>query len=270
MSHKISPFPGMDPYLESPAHWSDFHGHFVPQLAEAINQRLPDNYVARIGEHVSVVMPVAEPPSAQSFFPDVTLIRSSREANSGAAGGTAVAAPPEPVIMTNVEFADEHTEAYVRIVRLPGQELVTVLELISPTNKYGDGRGEYMRKRKEFLRQPVNLVELDLLRAGVRVAFARPLPPGHYYGFVSRSSGTHLTEAYAWTVRESFPRLPIPLRAPDPDVLIDLNEPFAAAYERGRYWKLINYAEPPPPPPFGGDDAQWVAATARGRREDAP
>jgi hypothetical protein len=254
----------MDPYLESPAHWSDFHGHFVPQLAEAINQRLPDNYVARIGEHVSVVMPVSEPPGAQSFLPDVTVIRSTRAASTGSSARTAIAAPPEPVMMTNVELAEEHSEAYVRIVRLPAQELVTVLELISPTNKYGDGRGEYMRKRHEFLRQPVNLVELDLLRAGVRVAFARPLPPAHYYAFVSRSSGTRVTGAYAWTVRYPFPRLPIPLRTPDPDVVIDLNEPFAAAYNRGRYWKLIKYADVPPPPPFGGEDANWVSTTARG------
>jgi hypothetical protein len=197
----------MDPYLESPAHWADFHGHFVPQLAEAINERLPDNYVARIGEHVSVVMPVSEPPAAHSFFPDVSVLRSTRDPASGVtSGGTAVATPPAPVMMTNVESVDEHTEAYVRIVRLPHQELVTVLELISPTNKYGDGRGEYMRKRQEVLRQPVNLVELDLLRA--RVAFERPLPPGHYYSFVSRSKDTHLTGACAWTVRDHSPCCP--------------------------------------------------------------
>jgi hypothetical protein len=252
----------MDPYLESPAHWSDFHGHFVSLLAEAINRRLPDNYVARIGEHVSVVMPVSEPPGAQSFFPDVTVMQSARKA-SRAASATAVAAPPELVMVQNLEYVEEHTEAYVRIVRLPGQELVTVLELISPTNKYGDGRGEYRKKRQQFLRQPVNLVELDLLRAGVRVEFAHPLPPGHYYALISRASDTRMTGACAWTVRDRLPALPVPLRAPDPDVLVDLNEPFAAAYERRHYWKVIDYTAPPPPPPFGGDDAAWVAATAR-------
>lgn len=262
-----SPFPGMDPYLESPAHWSDFHAHFVPQLAESINRRLPDNYVARIGEHVSVVMPVAEPPAAQSFYPDVSVLRADRSATAGdeggeTAAGTAVAAPPDPVLMTNVAHADEWTEAYVRIVRLPEQELVTVIELISPTNKYGDGRGDYVRKRLEFLRQPVNLVELDLLRAGVRLEFDRPLPPGHYYAFVSRAASALTTGAYAWTVRDRLPTLPVPLRPPDPDVVVDLNEPFAAAYALGRYWKLIDYAKPPPPPPFGGSDAEWVEATA--------
>lgn len=264
-----SPFPGMDPYLESPAHWSDFHGRFVPLFADAINQRLPANCLARIGEHVSVVMPVSEPPAAgQTFYPDVAVLRSTRDPDpSGGGGGvataTAVMAPPRHVTMTNVEFADERTEAYVRIVRLPEQELITVIDLISPTNKYGDGRGEYTRKRQEFLRQPVNMVELDLLRAGVRLAFDRPLPQGHYFSFVSRSTRPNVTDAYPWTVRERLPAVPIPLRAPDPDVVVDLNEPFAAAYERGRYWKLIDYTQPPPPPPFTGGDVAWVSEVVR-------
>ena len=257
-----SPFPGMDPYLESPAHWSDFHGHFVPELAEAINQRLPENYVARLGEHVSVVASVASPPESQTFYPDVTVTRAPSGA-AGQPGGAAVLSMPAPVTLENVVFTDERTESYVRIVRLPDQELVTVLELLSPTNKYGDGRGEYMQKRREFLRQPVNVVELDLLRAGVRMEFARPLPPGHYYAFVSRASRPRLTDVHAWAVRDPMPAVPVPLLPPDGDLAVDLAPAFAEAYARGRYWRLIDYTNPPPPPLFGGPDAEWVAETAR-------
>ena len=37
---------------------------------------------------------------------------------------------------------------------------------------------------------------------------------------------------------------PIPLRNPDPDVLTDLGEVFAVAYERGRYDNVIDYESP--------------------------
>ena len=43
-----SPFPGMDPYLEDPAFWADFHAAFLTYLRDAINERLPDNYEARV------------------------------------------------------------------------------------------------------------------------------------------------------------------------------------------------------------------------------
>jgi hypothetical protein len=261
-----SPFPGMDPYLESPAHWSDFHGHLVPELAEAINQLLPENYVARLGEHVSVVAPVTTPPESQIFYPDVTTTRARHGSGTpGHAGGAATATltVPEAVTVENVIFADERTESYVRIVRLPDQELVTVLELLSPTNKYGDGRGEYMQKRREFLRQPVNVVELDLIRAGPRIEFSRPLPPGHYYAFVTRASRARFTDVYTWTVRDRMPPIPVPLLPPDGDVVVDLAPAVAEAYARGRYWRLIDYTKPAPPPLFGGPDAEWVAGTAR-------
>lgn len=256
-----NPFPGMDPYLESPTHWSDFHARFVPLLADAINDRLPENYIARVGEHVTVVSPVLDVPGGPGFVPDVAVMRA--EGTASAAGPSAAVAMPPAVTLTNVEFVDPHTEAYVQILRLPEQELVTVLELLSPTNKYGDGRGEYMRKRREFLRQPVSMVELDLLRAGVRIGFAQTLPTGHYYCFVSRASRPGFTDAHAWGVRSRLPTIPVPLRAPDGDAVVDLGEPFAEAYARGRYWKLIDYSKPPPPPPFSPEDAEWVAQTAR-------
>src|SRR3954471_1069598 len=201
-----SPFPGMDPYLESPTHWSDFHARFVSSLADAINDRVPGNYIARIGEHVTVVNPVLEPPGGPSFVPDVTVVRSAAEASKG--GTATVVAVPPPVTVTNIEFVDPHTETYVEVHRLPDLELVTVLELLSPTNKYGDGRGEYMRKRREFRQQSVNLVELDLLRAGSRFEFLEPLPPGHYYAFVSRASRPAVTDAHAWSVRSRMPAIP--------------------------------------------------------------
>ena len=44
-----------------------------------------------------------------------------------------------------------------------------------------------------------------------------------------------MAEVYRWTVRDPLPRLPIPLREPDPDILIDLAALVSRVYDLGRY-----------------------------------
>ena len=40
-----SPFPGMDPYLEAPGFWGDFHHTFISSWREAIADALPESAV---------------------------------------------------------------------------------------------------------------------------------------------------------------------------------------------------------------------------------
>ena len=47
-----SPFPGMDPYLES--HWRDVHTRMMTYLCDQIQDQLPPNLVARVEQSVSV------------------------------------------------------------------------------------------------------------------------------------------------------------------------------------------------------------------------
>jgi len=130
----------MDPYLESPTHWSDFHHEYTAALRETINARLPSNYAARIGELVMVVAPAFSAQSAASgYIPDISI---SRKADSGPSGaGTTIdsadggVATAQPFVLANIELIDDFTESYIEIVRVPGLEVVTVVELLSPTNK---------------------------------------------------------------------------------------------------------------------------------------
>ena len=66
-----SPFPGMDPYLEGPAFWRDFHATFIPCLREAIADHLPDSYDARLDETVFLVDISAE--EIDDVYPDVAV-----------------------------------------------------------------------------------------------------------------------------------------------------------------------------------------------------
>jgi len=65
-----SPFPGMDPYIESPVHWPDFHVTFINTLRETIADTLPEAYFARIQEDAVLLEP--EPP-AYKVIPDVLV-----------------------------------------------------------------------------------------------------------------------------------------------------------------------------------------------------
>jgi hypothetical protein len=42
-----SPFPGMGPYLEDPAHGPDFHATFINYCRETLTGLLPARYTAR-------------------------------------------------------------------------------------------------------------------------------------------------------------------------------------------------------------------------------
>ena len=49
-----SPFPGMDPYIENPEVWSDFHGGIASEIRAESNRLLQPRYVARLTPRVAV------------------------------------------------------------------------------------------------------------------------------------------------------------------------------------------------------------------------
>lgn len=108
----------------------------------------------------------------------------------------------------------------------------------------------------------MNLVEVDLLRAGQRVAAAGPqvtsLPPFHYLVSVCRATDRRRAEVYPCTFRERLPRVGIPLRSPDADVVLDLPAAFARCYENADYALRLPYDRPPPPPALAPDEAEWL------------
>ena len=47
-----SPFPGMDPWLENPSVFPDFHDRLISFISESLNDSLPAQYVASINRLV--------------------------------------------------------------------------------------------------------------------------------------------------------------------------------------------------------------------------
>ncbi|MGH7135299.1 MAG: DUF4058 family protein [Pirellulales bacterium] len=257
-----SPFPGMDPYLEQSGAWGDFHSTFINYLRNAINDRLPGSYDARIQERITLIESFDNP--RQSFEPDVIVGR-ERAAGSGAGREGAGPALLEPVTVPLI-IPEKTRESYIEIYDYSDQALITVIEVLSPTNKLSKGRDEYLFKRDAILTQEVHLVELDFLAGGQRLPTAEPLPQDDYYAFVARHERRPLCEVYHWSVRQPLPAIPIPLKSPDPDVIVELQPVFAETFARGRYERRLNYAAPPRAR-LSWSDRQWAAQLAAAYRQ---
>src|SRR5436190_21613578 len=109
-----SPFPGMDPYLESPAYWSDFHASFVTYWRDALSDCLPSNYEARIDEKVSLVE--LSPPRKKLIEPDLAVSRlGPARPPSPPPAGLAVL---EPVTLSLVIEEETH-ERHIQIRHRP-------------------------------------------------------------------------------------------------------------------------------------------------------
>ena len=85
-------------------------------------------------------------------------------------------------------------EAFLEIRERKTNTLVTVIEVLSPSNKIrgSEGRKNYMEKRAEIIASKVHLVELDLLRAG-NPPIVPLLEPVDYRAFLSRGHDQTLT-----------------------------------------------------------------------------
>jgi hypothetical protein len=187
-----------------------------------------------------------------------------------ASNGIAVA---EPLVVHVVEDEPEQ-QGYIEIIDLgSGRRVITVIEIISPSNKLpGPGCDLYLKKQEEFRQGGVSLVEINLNRTGSHV-FMVPvnrIPEGQataYAACIRRAWKPFDLEYYRLPLRERLPAIAIPLRPEDPYVALDLQAALDECCEEGRYPSDIDYRVDADPP-LTGDDARWADALLReqGRR----
>jgi len=259
----------MDPYLEDPQLWSGVHNRLVVYLADQLQPVLQPRYVAAVEERVFV-----EGPDRQ-IIPDVSLTQAQAPRGAEpAAAAVAVAEADEPIVVQVPEL--EIHESYIEILDLrSGRNIVTVIEVVSPTNKYpGSGRDSYLAKQAEVRASTAHLVEIDLLRVGEHVLAvpqwaARGRGPYDYLTCVNRAGGLRdVFHFYPRRLTERLPTIGIPLADDDPDVPLDVQAGIAKVYEAGNYRARIDY-QSQSHPPLEGDDRTWaeqlLAQQASGR-----
>lgn len=134
------PFPGMDPYIERPSIWADFHDCLIAAIRGALQPLLRPKYAALVQDRFYVVE------SERPIYPDVALVE-SRSPYSGVSSA-AVLELDEPVVFEMAE--EEIRQPYITIVEpAAGNRLVTAIEVLSPDNKApGSGRKIISRSAK--------------------------------------------------------------------------------------------------------------------------
>lgn len=238
--------PGMDPYLENPDYWQGFHNVLIAHLHDIINRLLPAGYIAFVEQRLVIL------PEDQVRRADLAVIKrpvaaaatagtGSREAERGMPDGI-VSALAEPVYDWFIE---------IRTARPRPRRVVTVIEVLSPTNKApgSEGRREYQRKQTELMYSDTNLLEIDLLRFGAHTV-AAPLE-----SLPSRDTWDYIVTLHRFTDRfrcafwlnrlsDPLPEILVPLLPGDEDVLLDLQAVYREAYVSGRFYEDIDYSQP--------------------------
>lgn len=245
-----SPFPGMDPYLEGSL-WSSVHTQLSAEIARQLAPRLRPRYLALTTERFVTVMPEDVAIATTAVIPDVSVAEVGR---GGATAAVGIALPPLRLATVMPESIPHVT---VEIRDRQSRRLVTAIEVLSPTNKRGDGYEEYLAKRHRLLLSPVHLIEIDLLRQGERMPMRQPLPDDPYFILLSRGDQRPMTEVWPIRLDQPLPTVPVPLLPGDADVPLDVQAAFTTVYDAVGYDLAVDYTRPSEVP-LGPNDAAWA------------
>ncbi len=261
-----SPFPGMDPWLESRALFPDFHDGFLVYVREELNARLPAPFYSSLAGRVWVE------PAGTQVVPDVQVtLGPGRIARGG--GGTAVLEAPADVSLVEVESELDAEECRESVVEVYGEggRLVASIELLSLANKFGEARGQYALKQRQLRAAGVHLLEIDLLRRGPHAtlvplgAMRRAAGPFDYHACLTRADRPGKHHVAPIRLAQPLPAVPVPLTPGVPDVTLELQPAFARTYDAALYSRRVDYTRPCDPT-LDEAQAAWAAGvlTARG------
>ena len=114
-----SPFPGMDPYMET--YWDDVHVSLCTEIRTALQPHLPKGLRARAAQSVRLETGDEEPSPGNRFEGDTVLIEAVPAAE---------------------------LERWVQIIDTArGDRIVTVIEVLSPGNKAAGGLNKRYRRK---------------------------------------------------------------------------------------------------------------------------
>jgi Protein of unknown function (DUF4058) len=246
-----SPFPGMNPYLEQASVWKGFHNRFVTIAADILTAQVDPAYFVEIDEHIYLhEWPVAIGRG------DVTVAEGLGDFPADDSSGMAIATATTSRAVVSYPTAEEVRSSFLELRDRESHRIVTVLELLSRSNKYsGPDREQYLMKRQTLLLSDVNFVEIDLMRGGPRMP-NRNVSECDYSVLVSRPGARPFADFWAIGLRDRLPKIPIPLRTGDKDVAVDLQAVLHRVYDSARYGSRIYSGQPEPA--LSAEDSAWA------------
>jgi hypothetical protein len=254
----------MDPYLENPGLWPDVHHRLISVVGDQLGAQLRPKYYVRIEERV--YLSDENDPYRAVIIPHLRIAEQAALAGTAfQPSGVATLEAAEPVEVTTLIDEEIH-EAFLEVIDREQRQVVTVIEVVSPTNKWPSARGQadYQKKRQEVLNSPSHWVEIDLLRAGRPLVLRELLPACDYTVHVSRVERRPKGQVWPIRLAQRLPVVEIPLRAGDPDARLDLQQALTIVYDRAAYDLEIDYRAAPVPP-LTGEAAAWADALLRSR-----
>lgn len=259
----LSPFPGMDPFVETQGFHS-LHSGMIFLTQQAMQPQLPEGYYAGTNERVWI-------DASHWIEPDIKISRVKKKRPQLSTASAATATLAKPIIATIPQ--DERTEPYLNIYKKVGDKrrLVCSIEILSLTNKTPGEKGRklYRRKQHEILNRKIHLVEIDLLRAGehataVALDWAKEKAGEFdYHVCVRRFNRFEKYDVYPIPMQERLPIIAVPLLPADGDIEVDLQAIFQKAYEAGPLQRAIEYRKDKIEPPLARAQDEWMRGVLR-------
>jgi len=247
-----SPFPGMNPYLELPALWHEFHNRLIVAISDALTPYLQPTYYVAVETRTYLDDNNLE---LLVGIPDAIVLTTS---TTPVAKPTAIATQTRPK-QIQIPMPVEVKERYLEVREVGTHQVITIIEVLSPKNKRrGEGRTIYEKKRQGVLGSSSHLVEIDLLRENTPMPMIGVEGISDYRIVVSRATTRPMADLYEFQLREPIPSFSLPLKPNDPELAVDLQAVVLGVYERGSYHVRIDYHQPVPPPKLSEIVQEWV------------
>ncbi|HIE27097.1 TPA: DUF4058 family protein [Candidatus Poribacteria bacterium] len=256
-----SPFPGMDPYLEGRNIWPDVHSALIVAIRDVLAPQVAPAYYVAIEERTYIIEEEME-----GFVgrPDAAIIAVPSNAESYGGRRKEQQSPTFIAQTVNLPLFEKVREGYLEIHDARTHAVVTVIEVLSPSNKApGAERDEYESKRRQVLATLTNLVEIDLLRAGEPMEM-QPLLKSDYRILVRAGWERPRARLYAFSVRQPIPDLPVPLRYGEKEAVLAVGKLLSEIYDRARYDIRLNYRQPPEIL-LSSEDSAWADELLRAK-----
>jgi hypothetical protein len=248
-----SPFPGMDPFLEDPFFWHQVHSRLIVALANDLGGKLRPKYYAAIETRTYL-----EEGDDRIFVgvPDAIVFTSSAQSAANAATLTLPIAQPQKVRLVE---PIEVKERYLEIRKVGSHEVIAAIEVLSPTNKQGEGRKIYLKKRQTMLESASHFVAIDLLRGAQPIRVEGSQGRSDYRILVSAAADRPNADLYSFNRRDQIPVFPLPLRSEDVSIPVDCGALLREVYDQGCFDLQIDYTQKVPEPILSQEDRAWVA-----------
>jgi len=260
-----NPYHGVNAHLNSELQgagdgdsmWTSFHHHSLIDIANALNDRLSAQYIARAEQSLQVY--IDDVPRTRRPRADVGIYESKGLPRLPARLSTSAQVSDHVLVLDLVdeeEGEDRYVPAVViREVSQKGQlgRVVTWIELLSRANKPGgSNNGVYRENRRQLLHGQTPLIEIDYLQESASLSTRLPVYPhetaSHAYHVIVNDPRPQFNQGtlkdYFFDVDQLFPVVPLPLLGEE-ILPFDMSVAYSETFRRGRWGGSLDYSQPP-------------------------